>query len=68
MNKAFSKRITKPLLMFFLLAVAGGAGAADKPLLMEGKNTLFQRRSYLRRARRLSYFRCSGTFQCALRL
>lgn len=43
MNKALSKRITKPLIMFFLLAVAGSPGAADKPLLMEGKNTLFQR-------------------------
>ena len=43
MNKAFSKRVTKSLIMLFLLAVAGSPGAADKPLLMEGKNTLFQR-------------------------
>ena len=43
MNKAFSKRITKPLIMLFLVAVAGSPGAAEKPLLMEGKNTLFQR-------------------------
>ena len=43
MNKAFSKRITKPLIMLFLVAVAGSSGAAEKPLLMEGKNTLFQR-------------------------
>ena len=43
MNKAFNKRITKPLIMLFLLAVAGSPGAAEKPLLMEGKNTLFQR-------------------------
>ena len=43
MYKAFSKRITKPLIMLFLLAAASSPGAADKPLLMDGKTTLFQR-------------------------
>jgi len=43
MNQAFSKQITKSLIMFLLFALAGSPGAAEKPLLMEGKNTLFQR-------------------------
>jgi hypothetical protein len=43
MNEAFSKPVTKTLIMVLLLALAGGLAAADKPLLMEGKKTLFQR-------------------------
>jgi len=43
MNEAFSKPMIKALMMFLLLALAGSLAAADKPLLMEGKKTLFQR-------------------------
>jgi serine/threonine-protein kinase PpkA len=43
MNEAFSKPMTKTLMMVLLLALTGSLAAADKPLLMEGKKTLFQR-------------------------
>jgi hypothetical protein len=43
MNQAFSKPMIKTLMMVLLLALAGSPAAADKPLLMEGKKTLFQR-------------------------
>jgi hypothetical protein len=35
--------MTKTLMMVLLLALGGSLAAADKPLLMEGKKTLFQR-------------------------
>ena len=33
----------KTLMMVLLLALGGSLGAADKPLLLEGKKTLYQR-------------------------
>jgi len=43
MNMTFSKSISRSLIVLFLLTLTGNLGAADKPLLMDGKKTLFQR-------------------------
>ena len=43
MNNGFDMPMTKSLLMGILLLLSTGLVAADKPILMEGKKTLFQR-------------------------
>jgi hypothetical protein len=43
MNKAHGKPIFKFLVTGLLVLLAGSLAAADKPLLMEGKKTLYQR-------------------------
>ena len=43
MNNEFSKPMIKILALGLLALLAGSLAAADKPLLMEGKRTLYQR-------------------------